>query len=533
MSVTAARGPVAALVERVRRGDRGALARAISAIENETPEADDLVAALSGSGEPGASEPGAHRLAVTGPPGAGKSTLVGQLISTFLDTGRRVGVLLVDPSSPVTGGALLADRIRLQRRGGAELFVRSVASRGHAGGITAATPTLVRLLEAWGADIVVIETVGAGQGDVEACRVADHTIVLCPPGLGDDLQAMKAGLMELADVFVVNKADRPGADQTAASLGRSGRGGRGAHASRPIVRTVATTGDGVGELVDTLDNLLAEQGRRAGSTPPTGAHTVVAPRPATLPSVFDLTGRTAIVTGATAGLGRRFAEVLHAAGANVVLAGRRADRLEDLHRTLSRSVAVPCDITGSEDRARLVVTAIREFGALDVLVNNAGVSGSAVPSAEHPWDRWQQTFDVNISGLFGLIQLAVPHMLERGRGSIVNIASVFGLVANAPVHDAAYAATKGAVVNLTRALGVEWATRGVRVNAIAPGWFPSEMTADMVDDEASQRYVRRYCPMERMGRENELDGAILFLASDASSYCTGQTISVDGGWTAR
>lgn len=173
------------------------------------------------------------------------------------------------------------------------------------------------------------------------------------------------------------------------------------------------------------------------------------------------------------------------------------------------------------------------FGAIDVLVNNAGVSGPPVASEKHPPERWAQTTAVNISGLFNLTQLAAVPMLEQGRGSIINLASVFGLVANAPVTDAAYSASKGAVVNLTRSLGVEWAMRGVRVNAIAPGWFPSEMTADMTDDDASQRYVARNCPMQRMGREDELDGILLFLAGDGSTYCTGQTISIDGGWTAR
>ena len=147
--------------------------------------------------------------------------------------------------------------------------------------------------------------------------------------------------------------------------------------------------------------------------------------------------------------------------------------------------------------------------------------------------RWEETIAVNLSGLFGLTQIVAPVMLRHGRGSIVNMASALGLVAGAPVMDAAYAASKGAVINLTRELAVEWAPKGVRVNAIAPGWFPSEMTADMVEDERSQSFVRRGCPMGRMGSVHELDGAVLFLASDASTYCTGHTLVVDGGWTAR
>jgi NAD(P)-dependent dehydrogenase (short-subunit alcohol dehydrogenase family) len=250
-------------------------------------------------------------------------------------------------------------------------------------------------------------------------------------------------------------------------------------------------------------------------------------------ALLDLNGRVAIVTGASSGLGWRFAQVLHDAGATVVLAGRRAERLEELHRLLERSLPVPCDIVDPDQRGDLVRTAVERFGSVDVLVNNAGVSGVPVPAQDLPAERWDQTLAVNLSGLFGVTQLAGRQMLAQGRGSVINIGSVFGLVGNAPVMDAAYAATKGALVNLTRELALEWATGGVRVNTIAPGWFPSEMTSEMVEDEGSQRYIRRGCPMQRMGREEELDGALLFFASDASSYCTGQTLAIDGGWTAR
>jgi len=246
-----------------------------------------------------------------------------------------------------------------------------------------------------------------------------------------------------------------------------------------------------------------------------------------------MTGRVAIVTGASGGLGARFATTLHEAGACVVRAARRADRLDELRATLPRSLACACDVTVPEQRAELVAAAVSEFGTVDVLVNNAGMSGSAVTAEELPWERWEQTLAINLSGLFGLTQLAGAQMLARGRGVVINVASVFGLVAASPVNDAAYTASKGAVVNLTRELAAQWATRGVRVNALAPGWFPSEMTAGMVHDERSQQYIRRFCPMRRMGHEHELDGALLFLASDASSYYTGQTLTVDGGWTAR
>lgn len=148
-------------------------------------------------------------------------------------------------------------------------------------------------------------------------------------------------------------------------------------------------------------------------------------------------------------------------------------------------------------------------------------------------DHFRRVVDVNLHALFRLCQLAAQPMLARGRGSIVNVASMLGLVASAPIRQASYCASKGAVVNLTRELGCQWARKGVRVNAIAPGWFPSEMTSDMWHDEASVAYVEANCPMGRAGAEEELDGVLLFLASRASTYVTGQTIAVDGGWTAR
>jgi NAD(P)-dependent dehydrogenase (short-subunit alcohol dehydrogenase family) len=247
---------------------------------------------------------------------------------------------------------------------------------------------------------------------------------------------------------------------------------------------------------------------------------------------FDLSGRTALVTGASSGLGRHFAKVLHEAGANVVIAARRMERLSELATQLPRSRALACDVTLEEDRVAVVAEAVEAFGSIDILVNNAGVSGPVVASEFQPWQQWEHALAVNLSGLFGMTQLVARHMLEQGKGSIINVASIFGLVGSAPVLDSAYVASKGAVVNLTRGLGAEWANRGVRVNAIAPGWFPSEMTDHMVDSERSQRYIARGCPMGRMGREDELDGALLFFASDASSFCTGQTLAIDGGWTA-
>jgi NAD(P)-dependent dehydrogenase (short-subunit alcohol dehydrogenase family) len=252
-----------------------------------------------------------------------------------------------------------------------------------------------------------------------------------------------------------------------------------------------------------------------------------------LSSLFDLRGRVAVVTGASSGLGARFATVLHAAGATVVIAARRKDRLDELAGRLDdRVMPVACDVILDEDCEALIDSAASVTGRVDVLVNNAGVA-EVVAAEEEPGDRFRQVIDVNLNSVFVLSQLAARRMISAGQGSIVNIGSILGLVASAPIKQASYAASKGGVVNLTRELGCQWARKGVRVNCIAPGWFASEMTAAMWDDPASTRFVHSNCPMGRIGGPHELDGALLFLASDASSYVTGSTIPVDGGWTAR
>jgi len=245
-----------------------------------------------------------------------------------------------------------------------------------------------------------------------------------------------------------------------------------------------------------------------------------------------LTDRVAIVTGASSGLGARFATVLAEAGAQVVAAARRLDRLDELARTHPAVHPVRCDITDDDDRAQLVAAALERFGRIDVCVNNAGVS-SGGPERQATLESFRAVMRLNVDALFGLSQAVAGPMREQGSGSVINISSMFSLVASAPVPDAGYVASKGAVNGLTRELAAQWARDGVRVNAIAPGFFPSEMTAELVDDERSQRWFERQCPMGRPGRIDELDGVLLFLASDASSYCTGQVITVDGGWTIR
>src|SRR5204862_1454023 len=207
------------------------------------------------------------------------------------------------------------------------------------------------------------------------------------------------------------------------------------------------------------------------------------------------------------------------AGATVVAAARRTDRLEALSADLGeRLVPMTCDVLVDEHCERLIADAIALDGHLDVLVNNAGI-GAPIAAEDEPIAGFRGVVDTNLNALFLLSQLAGRHMLERRAGVIVNLASVLGQVASAPIKQASYCASKGAVVNLTRELGVQWARKGVRVNAIAPGWFPSEMTQDeMFGNELGLNFLKTHCPMGRGGDEHELDGALLFLASAASTY---------------
>ncbi|KWV30062.1 transporter [Micromonospora rifamycinica] len=238
------------LVRRAREGDPRAVARLITLVESGDAVLPQVAAALA----PYAGQ--AQVVGLTGSPGVGKSTTTNELVRALRAAGRRVGVLAIDPSSPFTGGAILGDRVRMQDHAtDPGVYIRSMSSRGHLGGLSAATPQAVRVLEGAGCDVVLVETVGVGQAEVEVASLADTTLVLLAPGMGDAIQAVKAGILEIADVFVVNKADRDGVDATVRDIqGMIALGERGPGEWRPqVVRSVAARGEGIDDVAAAID----------------------------------------------------------------------------------------------------------------------------------------------------------------------------------------------------------------------------------------------------------------------------------------
>jgi NAD(P)-dependent dehydrogenase (short-subunit alcohol dehydrogenase family) len=249
--------------------------------------------------------------------------------------------------------------------------------------------------------------------------------------------------------------------------------------------------------------------------------------------LFDLSGKTAIVTGGSRGLGREMAEGLAEAGASLMLCARRAEWLDEtLEEFRARGFRVEgklCDVSNAEEIQTVVDETVKTFGKVDVLINNAGISWGDMPESM-PLEKWQKVLDVNLTGCFLFAQAAGREMLKRKSGSIINITSISGLTssANGPFY-AGYVASKAGLIGLTRELAASWGRRGIRVNAIAPGFFHSRLADSVID--IYERSIQENNPIPRIGEEGELKGTAVFLASDASSYITGQTIIVDGGMT--
>jgi LAO/AO transport system kinase len=262
MSAVARPAAPRTLADALLAGEPRALARAITRVENDEPGATELLAAL----RPHLGR--ASIVGVTGPPGAGKSTLIGALIAELRRRGRTVGVLAVDPSSPISGGAILGDRLRMSAHtGDPGVFVRSIASRGHLGGLFRAAWAVIQVMDAYGPDFIVLETVGSGQSEVEIAGFAHLRLVLCAPGAGDDIQAIKAGILEIGDLLVVNKADQPLARQAVRQLEAMLALRHPAAGAARVVATTATTGEGVPQLADLLEAEAARgdaRARRAG-----------------------------------------------------------------------------------------------------------------------------------------------------------------------------------------------------------------------------------------------------------------------------
>lgn len=248
--------------------------------------------------------------------------------------------------------------------------------------------------------------------------------------------------------------------------------------------------------------------------------------------LFDLSGRTALVTGASSGLGRRIARVLAAAGAMVAVTARRTERLAELEAESSHITAFAADLTDANEREMLVSRIQADLGPIDVLINNAGAV-NATSIENESLDDFSQMIELNLTASWHLMKLVGVSMVERGHGSVINIASILGVVGATPAKDSGYSAAKGGLVNLTREMGLQWARKGIRVNAICPGWFETEMIEDLTSSENGNSFITSNTPMMRVGQVNEIDGAVLLLASDAGSFMTGSIVMVDGGWTAR
>jgi gluconate 5-dehydrogenase len=250
--------------------------------------------------------------------------------------------------------------------------------------------------------------------------------------------------------------------------------------------------------------------------------------------LFDLKEKIAVVTGASSGLGVLFALALAKQGADIAIVARRVEKLEDVKTRIEalgvRCLPVQCDVSKSANIKQAVNKIKEYFGTIDILVNNAGI-GMFGPAQEQSDELWETMMSVNLNGVYYFAREVGKIMIEKKYGKIINIGSIHSTVAMTGLPLTAYCTTKGGVEMLTKSLANEWAKYGITVNAIGPAYFPSEMTDNVLESEDFQKVIKANCPMGRTGRDGELDGAIIYFASDASSYTTGQLLLVDGGWT--
>lgn len=250
--------------------------------------------------------------------------------------------------------------------------------------------------------------------------------------------------------------------------------------------------------------------------------------------IFDLKDKVAIVTGGSSGLGVQFAKALAKQGANVAVVARRINKLEKVKEELEKlgvqSLAVGCDVSDVKQIKEAVSSIKEHFGRIDILVNNAGL-GLTGPAEEQDEELWETMMAVNLNGVYYFAREVGKIMIAQNYGKIINIGSIHSKVAMPDMPISAYCSTKGGLLMLTKALASEWAKHNITVNAIGPAYFESEMTEDVIGNKEFDQVLQTYCPMGRIGRNGELDGAIIYFASDASSYTTGQILLVDGGWS--
>lgn len=249
---------------------------------------------------------------------------------------------------------------------------------------------------------------------------------------------------------------------------------------------------------------------------------------------FDLTGKVALVTGASSGLGVQFAKALANQGADLAICARRVERLEEVKKEIEalgvKCYVHRCDVTVIDDIKNTVKDVEAHYGKIDILVNNAGLG--LFDLAENQSDEiWQTMMNTNLNSVYYFAREVGKVMIKNGYGKIINVGSIHSTVSMTGLPLSAYCTTKGGVLMMTKALANEWAKKGITVNAIGPAYFPSEMTGSVIEDENFKKVIEAYCPMGRAGRDGELDGAIIYFASDASSYTTGQILTIDGGWT--